>query len=319
VQRVDLAEIRERTYKKRDAWWTVLLVDPLASRLVRLVAPYRWITPNVLTVFATILGFGAAYCFWQQDHTWLIAGAVLFHLSFVVDCMDGKIARLNGTGSMFGAWFDFVFDRLRVILCAFALFGGQYQRTGEQIYLWLALGVVSTDLFRYLNSGQMSKIKTAMRARLAEVRGEAFRPAEAEDVSGEAADDSGAPTTPMPDDPQQATYIRARNWLLRRRIRMHLVSGIEFEMFVFIIGPLTGWVIGVSIVSIVLLLGMEAALVFKLWLATRRYTVQLAAAEAAAAEAAPAEAAAAEAAPAEAGDSGPADGEIKPRLTPIQR
>jgi hypothetical protein len=309
VQRVDLAEIRERTYKKRDAWWTVLLVDPVASRLVRLVAPYRWITPNLLTVFATILGIGAAYCFWQQDHVWLIAGAVLFHLSFVVDCMDGKIARLNGTGSMFGAWFDFVFDRLRVILCAFALFGGQYNRTGEQLYLWLAVGVVSADLFRYLNSGQMSKIKSAMRYRLAEVRGEPPRPAEPEDVSGEAADDAGTPSTPMPDDPQQATYVRARNWLLRRRIRMHLFSGIEFEMFVFIIGPLVFWVSGVSIISIVLLLGMEAALVFKLWLATRRYTVQLAEAEATAA----ATAASGQAPRAESGDG------ITPRLTPIQR
>jgi hypothetical protein len=304
VQRVDLADIRERTYKRRDAWWTVLLVDPVASRLVWLVAPYRWITPNLLTVFATILGVGAAACFWQQDHVpWLIWGAVLFHLSFVVDCMDGKIARLNGTGSMFGAWFDFVFDRIRVILCAFALFGGQYNRTGEQIYLWLAVGVVSSDLFRYLNSNQMGRIKTAMRSKLAEVRGEAARPADAEDVSGEAADDSGAPTptSPMPDDPQQATYVRARNWLLRRRIRMHLVSGIEFEMFVFIIGPLVGWITGVTIASIVLLLGMEAALIFKLWLATRRFTVQYAAAEAANA--------------ARAGE----DDQLTPRLTPIRR
>jgi hypothetical protein len=284
VQRVDLAEIRERTYKKRDAWWTVVLVDPLASRLVRLVAPYRWITPNLLTLIATVLGLGAAACFAMQDRGWLVAGAVLFHLSFVVDCMDGKIARLNGTGSMFGAWFDFMFDRLRVIVCAVALFGGQYERTGEQIYLWLAVGVVSADLFRYLNSSQMSKIKSAMRNRLSEVRGDAFVPAQPEDVSGEAADDAGSAAPPMPDDPQQRTYVRVRNWLLRRRIRMHLVSGIEFEMFVFIIGPLTGWIIAVSIVSGVLLLGMEAALVFKLWLATRRYPAQLAAAEAAAAE-----------------------------------
>ena len=297
MQRVDLAEIRERTYKKRDAWWTVLLVDPIASRLVRLVAPYRWITPNLLTAVATLLGIGAAVSFARADHRWLIAGAVLFHLSFVVDCMDGKIARLNGTGSMFGAWFDFMFDRLRVILCAFALFGGQYARTGQQIYLWLAVAVVSCDLFRYLNSSQMSKIKSAMRRQLAEARGVAYVPAEPEDVSGEAADDAGS-GAPMPDDPRQATYIRVRNWLLRRRIRMHLVSGIEFEMFVFIIGPLTGWVIAVSIVSGVLLLAMEAALVFKLWLATRRYTVALAAAEAAAAA--------------------PTD-DVTPGLTPIQR
>ena len=49
AQRLSLDEIRDRTYKDRDAWWTVWLVDPLAARLVRLVAPYRWITPNLLT------------------------------------------------------------------------------------------------------------------------------------------------------------------------------------------------------------------------------------------------------------------------------
>ncbi|NUO59085.1 MAG: CDP-alcohol phosphatidyltransferase family protein, partial [Hamadaea sp.] len=27
-----LAEVKERTYKDRDSWWTVLLVDPIAAR-----------------------------------------------------------------------------------------------------------------------------------------------------------------------------------------------------------------------------------------------------------------------------------------------
>src|SRR3954468_368809 len=96
-QRVALAEIRSRTYKARDAWWTVALVDPLASRLVRLLAPWRPVTPHPLTPAAFGVGVGAAACFWQQAYGWLVAGAVLFHLSFVIDCMDGKIARLNGT------------------------------------------------------------------------------------------------------------------------------------------------------------------------------------------------------------------------------
>ena len=30
-----------------------------------------------------------------------------------------------------------------------------------------------------------------------------------------------------------------RGFLLRRRIRIHLVSGVEYEMLVFIVGPLT--------------------------------------------------------------------------------
>ena len=128
--KVTLEEIRQRTYKPRDAWWTVLLVDPIAARLVRLVAPYRRITPNVLTVIATIIGLGSAACFAMQSRWWLVAGALLFHVSFIVDCMDGKIARLNGTGSMFGTWLDFMFDRVRVFICALALFGGQYVLAG---------------------------------------------------------------------------------------------------------------------------------------------------------------------------------------------
>jgi phosphatidylglycerophosphate synthase len=281
VPRIDIQEIRDRTYKSRDAWWTVLLVDPLASRLVRFVAPYRRITPNLLTSFATVLGLAAAVCFALADRGWLVAGALLFHASFVVDCMDGKIARLNGTGSMFGAWFDFMFDRLRVIACAAGLFGGQYDRTGNVLYLWLAFAVVGADLFRYLNGSQMSKIKAGMRLQLAEARGETLV-AQAELSGEEAADgEDRAPRAPMPDDPQQATYVRLRNWLLRRRIRLHVFSGIEFEMTVFIVGPLIGFVAGTTIVALVLLLGFEAALVGKLWLATRRYAVQLAAAQAA--------------------------------------
>ncbi|MFS2294977.1 MAG: CDP-alcohol phosphatidyltransferase family protein, partial [Actinomadura sp.] len=53
-----LDDVRQRTYKARDAWWTVLLVDPLASRLVKFTANRTRITPNQLTVGALILGLG---------------------------------------------------------------------------------------------------------------------------------------------------------------------------------------------------------------------------------------------------------------------
>jgi phosphatidylglycerophosphate synthase len=263
VRRSSLQDIREQTYKVRDAWWTVLLVDPLAARLVRLVAPYRWITPNLLTVVAMLLGVGSAACFLAQDRWWLIAGAVLFHLSFVVDCMDGKVARLNGTGSLFGAWFDFMFDRLRVFMCAAALFGGQYARTGHVAFLWTLVVVTFLDLFRYLNSQQMAKTRQSMRDMLEEARG----PMPQEPITG----------TPMP---PQGPRARFREALLQRRIRTHLFSGIEFEMTVFIIGPLTGQVIATSVVAGTLLVGFELLLIVKLWRATRSFPVALAKAEA---------------------------------------
>jgi phosphatidylglycerophosphate synthase len=275
--KVTLQEIRERTYKPVDAWWTVLLVDPLASRLVRLVAPYRWITPNVLTLIASIFGFGAAACFATGERWALVAGGVLFHISFVVDCMDGKIARLNGTGTMFGQWLDFVLDRVRVFFIALALFGGQYARTGDVSYLWLMSVAVFLDLFRYLNSAQMAKVRRSMRDQV-----NAYRRMAA--VEADAAADMAEPSDEMPEpSPAGGGSLKSRigETLRRNRIRTHLFSGIEYEMSVFIIAPITGLIFPVTIVAGAGLLAFEAFLIYKLYRACQQFPGKLAAAKAA--------------------------------------
>jgi phosphatidylglycerophosphate synthase len=291
AQRFTLDEIRTRTYKDRDAWWTVWLVDPLASRLVWLVAPVKWITPNLLTMFAFVLGIVAAVCFAQGDYPWLVAGAVVFHLSFVLDCMDGKIARLKGTGSIFGSWLDYVFDRLRVVTCAIALMGGQYAKTDNIHFLWLAGVVIFLDMFRYLNALQMSKVKNDMRRRLEAVRGDdAGMPMFVEETDAEhpvgaaqvatATDGKGAerPVVDVYGDfrARFSAFVRLRNMLVRQRIRAHVFSGIEFQMFVFIVGPVTNQIMFFTILSAVLLTAFELLLIYKLWTATRSYTRQLA-------------------------------------------
>lgn len=269
--KVTLQEIRERTYKPVDAWWTVLLVDPLASRLVRLVAPYRWLTPNVLTLLATVIGVGAMVLFAIGDRWALVAGALLFHLSFVVDCMDGKIARLNGTGTIFGQWLDFVLDRVRVFVCAVALFGGQYLQTDNIAYLWVMAVAVFLDLFRYLNGQQMAKVRRVMREQIEALAA----PAEEEPAA--------APVAAVPAAPAGTPSLRRRigATLRRHRIRTHLFSGIEYEMSVFIIGPLLGLVIPVTILAGVALLTFELFLILRLLRACRQHPAQLAAAESA--------------------------------------
>ena len=193
-----------------------------------------------------MLGLGAAGCFAAGSRGWLIAGVLLFHLGFVADCMDGKIARLRGCCSLFGAWYDFMFDRLRAIVCAAALMGGQYARTGQVRYLWLVAFVIALDLLRYLNAGQMAGVRAAMRRQEAYV----VPPATAPPAS-------------------RAGGLKAR--LRAARIRTHLVSGIEFEMFVFIVAPLTGWIIGTTVVTGALLAAFEVRLVVDLWRSTRRH------------------------------------------------
>ncbi|WP_051722744.1 CDP-alcohol phosphatidyltransferase family protein [Streptomyces albus] len=340
-----LAEVRRTTEKKRDAWWTVLLVDPLATPLVRWTAMWTRITPNQITWAALFLGLGAAACFATGSWGWLLVGAALYHLSFILDCMDGKLARLTGTGTVFGAWLDYVFDRVRVLVCAIALMGGQYSRTGDVIFLWLALAVVFLDMLRYVDALQIFKIRHGMRKQI-KARARAARRADderrvsfMEDLLREnpeadfdhedrtAADDDGPvpahhgagaedgavvdaavvnslvggdvaegavadgavaegtagpasgarPKGPVIDLHQEFKsrfpwYGRFRNLLLRHRIRTHLVSGIEFQMAVFIIGPAVGAVAAVTIGAGALLLVFELAIIYKLLLSTRDFT-----------------------------------------------
>jgi phosphatidylglycerophosphate synthase len=54
-----------------------------------------------------VLGVGSAASF-ATGH--LVAGALLYELRFFVDCLDGKLARLRGTSSPRGAFFDFACD-----------------------------------------------------------------------------------------------------------------------------------------------------------------------------------------------------------------
>ncbi|MFD8567757.1 CDP-alcohol phosphatidyltransferase family protein [Streptomyces sp. NPDC059639] len=316
-----LSDVRRLTQKKRDAWWTVLLVDPVATPLVRLTARWTRITPNQITWGALVLGLGAAGCFAMGDWRWLIAGALIYHVSFILDCMDGKVARLTGQGSVFGAWLDYIFDRVRVMACAVALMGGQYHRTGDIWYVWLAVVVVFLDGLRYLNALEIFKTRHTMRKKIkAHVR--AARRAQNEqslafmedllranpsadmeqDLTGAAADaetgvdedgdvvearretdepevreaETEAPKRQVVDLHQEfrsrfPAYLRLRAFLLRHRIRTHLISGIEFQMAVFIIGPLIDQVIGTTIVAGALLLVFELAIIYKLLLSTRDF------------------------------------------------
>jgi phosphatidylglycerophosphate synthase len=325
-----LAEVRRITEKKRDAWWTVLLVDPVATPLVRITAKYTRITPNQITWGAFLLGLVSSVFFAFGDWRWLIAGAFVYHLSFILDCMDGKVARLTGQGSVFGAWLDFVFDRIRVAVCGVALMAGQYHRTGETIYIWLAAAVVFLDTLRYINGLEIFKIRHTMRKQIKSRVREARRaenatelafmedllrnnpeadieqdirqaatvtpatatPAATAATAATAAEEAAAAEEPAAAGTAEAqakapaqvidlhqefrhrfpSYLRARSFFLRHRIRTHLVSGIEFQMGVFILGPLFDSVIEATVVSGALLLVFELAIIYKLLLSTRDFT-----------------------------------------------
>ncbi|MEV6150913.1 CDP-alcohol phosphatidyltransferase family protein [Nonomuraea sp. NPDC052129] len=281
-----LDDVRTLTYKARDAWWTVFLVDPLAGRLVVGLANRTAITPNQITWGAFLLGLGSAGCFLMADGwAWLAAGAVLYHLSFVLDCVDGKIARLKGTGTVLGGWLDYVFDRIRVLTCALALMWGRFESTGEEFYLVLGMLVVFLDMLRYVDALQIAKVRRQMRRKLDEaieqvtgVPAASVKKPDLDETGLESGDIRSADSVDLQQNFRAhfAWYIRIRDWLRDHRVRAHLISGIEFQMAVFIVGPLTGWIVPVTVGTAALLLVFEAAIMFKLYLSSRDLTRALA-------------------------------------------
>jgi phosphatidylglycerophosphate synthase len=104
--------------KERDAVWTTYVVDPLAAPLVARLRAVAWITPNRLTVASAIVALGAAAAF-ALGPLWV--GAILFQLSFLLDCMDGKLAAARGEDNPLGGLYDVIGDCIRLAACATGL------------------------------------------------------------------------------------------------------------------------------------------------------------------------------------------------------
>ncbi|MFE2298325.1 CDP-alcohol phosphatidyltransferase family protein [Streptomyces sp. NPDC059445] len=299
MARLSLRAVQKLTCKKRDAWWTVLLVDPVATRLLLVFARFRFITPNGVTWAALVIGMGSAALFLKGDRDSLLLGALLYHVSFILDCIDGKLARLKGNGSVFGGWLDYVFDRIRVLFCALALMGGQFLRTDDERYLVAALGVVFLDMLRYVDALQIFKMRQSMRTKIEKVTRER---AAAEQAERDARAEVQGPQVVFMEDllrdnphasaetlreeaaapnvvdlheqfrDQFPWYTRLRRAMLRTRIRPHLISGIEFQMFIFIVGPLIGQILWTTVVSAALLMLFELVIMYKFLLSTRDFT-----------------------------------------------
>ncbi len=133
--------------KKLDYWWTVLATDPVAVPMVRWIARKRWLTPDQVTVVALVLGLAVGVAFAFGNRTALVAGALLFYLAFLFDCIDGKLARALGVTSPRGEALDHLADGARRASATLGL-GIWLWRTGAPSdVLWLLVYAVLAYYF----------------------------------------------------------------------------------------------------------------------------------------------------------------------------
>jgi len=107
------------------SWWASFGVLPFANRLVVFVCNYTRLTPNQITAISSFFRVLSALSFLSGGRLALVAGALCYYLAYVVDCVDGPVARLKGMTSTFGRYFDHISDLLGDLLILGALAYGQ--------------------------------------------------------------------------------------------------------------------------------------------------------------------------------------------------
>ncbi len=94
------------------------VLQPLAERLTLKFANQGNLTPRHITMLSAGFGTLAALAFLLQLN-WV--GMLSFLLAIILDLVDGKLARLTGSGTAFGIILDAISDIYRVLIAALAI------------------------------------------------------------------------------------------------------------------------------------------------------------------------------------------------------
>lgn len=97
-------------------WWAIIFIQPVARHLVVYIVNRTWLTANHIT-FASI-GFRliTVICFLQSSRWVMVIGALSYYCSYICDCSDGPVARINRQASELGRYLDHVADFIGDIL-----------------------------------------------------------------------------------------------------------------------------------------------------------------------------------------------------------
>lgn len=140
----EIVAIYRASKKRKDInWFTEWVARPPAAVLVYLLRNTR-ITPNQVTFLSLVVCAAAgAMMVFLPGHMWLVAAALVYEFSFVLDCVDGQLARARKLASPLGHLLDFLFDEIKAML----LFGCVAVRLFRDTEDWRILIVGLAGMF----------------------------------------------------------------------------------------------------------------------------------------------------------------------------
>jgi len=136
------------TFKPREEWWSRVFATPIASVLLLAVADWHFITPNRLTILSFLLAVMSATLIVIGGHGVLIAAGIILQIAYIIDCMDGQLARYRNVSSTFGSFLDKWSDFIKFPFIILALAAEAFNAT--QTIMPVILGVSCVFLICYL-------------------------------------------------------------------------------------------------------------------------------------------------------------------------
>ncbi|MBN2195353.1 MAG: CDP-alcohol phosphatidyltransferase family protein [Polyangiaceae bacterium] len=129
-----------RTRKASDLFTNTYVFRPLSAPLVLLCAATP-VTPNQVTLASFVVAVGAAGLLvgWL-GYLGLVVGTGLFTFAYLLDCVDGMLARYKGVASPAGHHFDFLMDEIKSFVLLGAVATRLYRESMDSTYLLLGIG-----------------------------------------------------------------------------------------------------------------------------------------------------------------------------------
>ncbi|MBN2216903.1 MAG: CDP-alcohol phosphatidyltransferase family protein [Pirellulales bacterium] len=210
MKRINLNDL-ERLCQKPDHrrvgnWMARRVTRPMALRVTWVVAPWG-MSANLATLTAWGFGIGAALALAWGSLGGLLLGVGLMQVWYLLDHVDGQLARLRETASLDGVQLDYLMHHTMNLAVPLGLGHGVSVASGEPGWLWA--GVVWGFASLLLTLHHDARYKSFIQ-RLKRVRGRL-------EVDG----GGGDQPRPQPSIPRHPRRLAA--WTARKLCEMHVV------------------------------------------------------------------------------------------------
>lgn len=139
MRRMTLSELdaacQKFEHRRLGNWMARHVTRPMALRVTQVIAPWGF-GANAATLCAWLCAAAAAVAFAQGGIWSFVAGSVLLQAWYLLDHVDGQLARLRRTESLDGVSLDYLMHHTVNLLLPLGIGHGLFVATCEPLWLW---------------------------------------------------------------------------------------------------------------------------------------------------------------------------------------